>query len=237
MRDLVSCVKNPVRPPLYFHFMTPPSRLRAILWDNDGVLVNTERLFYQANREYFREWQIDLTAENFFDWFLKDNRGAWHLLDLPPDKIALCRAQRNGRYHALLLQAQGLQSPGVEALLCALTGRVRMGIVTSARREDFNAIHSRLALLPHFEFVIAEGDYALSKPAPDPYLLGLERLGLSAQQCLVIEDSPRGLASALAAGIDCIVIRSDLTANCAFGGARAVVESFEQLQDVLLTLC
>ena len=223
------------RPPHGKNTDRPP--IQALLWDNDGVLVNTEELFYQANREFFLDRDINLTRANFFDWFLADSCGAWHLLDLAPGEITACRAERNRRYNALLTDAPQLQVPGIDTLLSRLVSRVRMGIVTSARPKDFHTIHSRLALLPHFEFVVAEGDYALSKPAPDPYLRALTLLGLAPQDCLVIEDSPRGLASAQAAGIGCIVIRSALTANCAFHGARHVVDSCQELGELLLSLC
>ncbi len=109
-----------------------------------------------------------------------------------------------------------------------------MGIVTSARRDDFYAIHRKLALLPYFEFVVMEGDYAKSKPYPDPYLVGLDRLGLDANQCLAVEDSPRGLQSAIAAGIDCVIIKSELTAGYDFSGASHIVESHEQLLEAIM---
>jgi beta-phosphoglucomutase-like phosphatase (HAD superfamily) len=54
--------------------------IKGILWDNDGVLVNTEPLFYETNRQLFSEHDIELTQKNFVEWFLNDNCGAWHLL-------------------------------------------------------------------------------------------------------------------------------------------------------------
>ena len=54
--------------------------VEAILWDNDGVLVNTESLFFEVNRDFFAEYDIRLSEQEFFDWFLKENCGAWHLL-------------------------------------------------------------------------------------------------------------------------------------------------------------
>jgi beta-phosphoglucomutase-like phosphatase (HAD superfamily) len=78
-------------------------------------------------------------------------------------------------------------------------------------------------LLPHFELVLVQGDYARSKPEPDPYLRAVERLGVPAARCLVIEDSERGLRSARAAGLRCWVIPSALTAGGRFDDADAVL--------------
>lgn len=210
--------------------------MRGILWDNDGVLVDTEGLFFEANRELFAEHDIALSPQNFFDWFLCDNIGAWHLLEqrgYSNEHIHQLRIDRNRRYSNRLQSGQQLLLPGVKELLATLREHARMGIVTSSRRDHFNMIHQDLNLLPHFEFVITEEDYPNSKPAPDPYLLGLKKLALPAQQCVVIEDSPRGLRSAIAAGIACVVIRNELSRHYRFEGAFAVVDTHAQLLNVL----
>ncbi len=216
-------------------FMPFPTR-KAILWDNDGVLVDSERLFYQANRDFFREYGIELTPRQFFDWYLQDDCGAWHLLGVSGPQVDHLRAQRNVIYNRLLREADDLLVPGMDGLLTGLTPHLRMGIVTSSRREDFLTIHTRLPLLRHFEFALTGEDYTHSKPSPEPYLLGLERLGLGAEDCLVIEDSPRGLQAAKAAGIDCIVVRTALTEGYEFPGASAIVNSTAELADAIQTL-
>lgn len=210
---------------------------KAILWDNDGVLVNTEHLFYEVNRDYFAGYGVDLTHQHFFDWFLHANHGAWHLLpDYDQSQVPVLRAERNRRYSARLRQATGLLTGHIDVVLAQLQPLFRMAVVTSARHEDFHIIHRDTGLLPHFEFIITDEDVVNSKPAPDPYLLGLQRLGLAADEVLVVEDSPRGLLAARAAGIDCIAIRGELTAGFDFPGALAVVESNQELLEVILQL-
>jgi HAD superfamily hydrolase (TIGR01509 family) len=216
--------------------MTVLHHYQAILWDNDGVIVDTERIFYQVNRDFFLEYGIELTPQHFFDWFLLDNCGAWHLLELSEKEIVPLRTERNRRYNQRLQWSESLAMPGIENTLQHLSSHLRMGIVTSSRREDFNTIHNKSSLLKYFEFVITEEDYARSKPAPDPYLLGLTKLGIPADLCLAIEDSPRGLLAATAAGIDCVIVRSELTQNCNFDGACLVVDSHKQLLEGVLTL-
>ncbi|MBI3285067.1 MAG: HAD family phosphatase [Burkholderiales bacterium] len=207
-------------------------RQHGILWDNDGVLVDTERLFYQANRELFAEFGIELTPQHFFDWFLVENYGAWHLLSgqgVSDEQIRQLRAERNRRYSARLHLENSLAIEHIAPVLAELARQARMGIVTSASRQHFDIIHAKHELLQHFEFVVAEEDYVESKPSPEPYLLGLQKLGLPPEQCLVIEDSPRGLQAALAAGLRCLVIRSELTRGHQFAGAHQVVDSVPEL--------
>ncbi|GJI93466.1 haloacid dehalogenase [Duganella caerulea] len=205
--------------------------LRAILWDNDGVLVDTERLFYEANRDLFRPLGLELSEQHFFDWYLADNCGAWHLLEpqLSIAEIDAWRDERNRQYAATLATETIPAIDGVGEVLASLSPRLRMGVVTSSNRDHFEIIHDRLDLLPHFEFVLTFETYARSKPAPDPYLLGLERLGVRADECLVVEDSPRGLQAATAAGIRCIVLRNELTRGHDFPGAWRVVDTMPQL--------
>ena len=76
----------------------------------------------------------------------------------------------------------------------------------------------------------------MSKPNPEPYLTALKKSGFNAEECLVVEDSPRGLASALAAGIRCLVIPNDLTRGASFTGAWRVLESCLEIPGEVLHL-
>jgi HAD superfamily hydrolase (TIGR01509 family) len=139
------------------------------------------------------------------------------------------RSGRNVRYAARLASGHIPAIDGVAEVLASLSPRLRMGVVTSANREHFDIIHERLPLMPHFEFVLTHESYTNSKPSPEPYLLGLERLRVDAADCLVVEDSPRGLQAATAAGIRCIILRNALTRGHDFPGAYRVVDTMPQL--------
>lgn len=212
--------------------------LRALLWDNDGVLVDTEQLFYEANRDLFRPLGLELTAQHFFDWYLADNCGAWHLLE-PPLSAAQAeahRSERNRQYAARLASEHIPAIDGVADTLAALAPRVRMGVVTSANADHFDIIHQRLPLRPYFEFVLTHEAYTHSKPSPEPYLLGLERMGVRADEALVIEDSPRGLQAATAAGIRCVILRNALTRHHDFPGAWRVVDTMAEVRAAVESL-
>lgn len=205
--------------------------IKGLLWDNDGVLVDTERFFFEVNRDLFREHGIELSERQFLDWYLRDNCGAWHLIDgVTPELIVARRADRDRMYSARLAAEAIAPLAGVDAVLAHLGARVPMGVVTSARRDHFNLIHGGLDLLRHFQFVLTSDDYGATKPSPEPYLRGLARLGVDARDCLVVEDSPRGLQAAKAAGIACIVLRHPLTRGHHFDGAYRVVDSMAELR-------
>lgn len=211
--------------------------IQAILWDNDGVLVDTERLYFQANREALARVGVELSEQQYIDLLLVQAKGVWHMAQertgLDDIEIGRLRGWRNERY-AELLRGGPVVIPGVEQALRRLHGRFRMGIVTSSLREHFDIIHASSGLRGYFEFVVASGDYKRSKPEPDPYLAGLEQLGVPAADCVVVEDSQRGLEAARRAGLPCYIVPTDITRGCDFGGAEAVLDNLDTFADAVL---
>jgi HAD superfamily hydrolase (TIGR01509 family) len=197
----------------------------ALLFDNDGVLVDTEGLYYRANREVLAGVGVALDEATYVELFLREGTGAWHLAEargLSADAVTDLRATRDRRY-AELLDEVPIAIPGVADLLPALAARYRLAIVTSSEPGPFARTHARTGLLPHFELVLTRVDTQRSKPDPEPYLCAVARLGLPPERCLVIEDSERGLRAAKAAGLTCWVVPSGLTAGGRFEAADAVL--------------
>lgn len=209
--------------------MTP--RPAALLWDNDGVLVDTEGLYFKATREVLASVGVELSEALYLQLFLREGRGAFHLArerGLDESQIDMLRSARDARY-AQLLKSGSLLLAGVEQAVSALARQYRMAIVTSSLREHFQLAHRSTGLLQHFELVLTYGDYARAKPDPDPYLTALARLGLQAEACLVIEDSERGLRAARAAGVRCWVVPSPLAREGSFVEAERVFASLGEL--------
>jgi beta-phosphoglucomutase-like phosphatase (HAD superfamily) len=83
------------------------------------------------------------------------------------------------------------------------------------------------------DFVLTREDYVSSKPDPEPYLLALSRSGASADECLVVEDSQRGLRAAIAAGIDCAVVYNAFTTSHDFTGAAHLLDSIQDVPAIV----
>lgn len=208
----------------------------AILFDNDGVLVDTEELYFAANREALAAIGIALSESEYVELFLRTGQGAWRLLEdrgYHGDAIALWRAGRNRRYEELVATADVLV-PGAREIVTALARRYRLAIVTSSEPEPFARTHARTGLLPHFELALTREQYRHSKPDPEPYRRAMERLGVVPERCLVIEDSERGLRAAKAAGLTCWVVPSRLTMGMPFDGADAVLATLTEVASRLL---
>ena len=177
---------------------------RAILWDNDGVLVDTEKVFFEANRCELAKLGIEATWADFEEVSLRRGESLLSLSGLEGDGLRALYARRDALY-TRLLGTEEITIAGMSDLLARLAPRFRMGIVTSSHRDHFEVIHARSGLLPHFAFHVVREDYTLSKPHPDSYLAGIERAGLPPNRCLAVEDSPRGVAAARAAGLDVVL--------------------------------
>ena len=97
-------------------------------------------------------------------------------------------------------------------------------------------IHSESNLLEHFDFILTGEDYTRFKPDPQPYQMGLERLGLPADECIVIEDTERGLESARAAGLRCLLLPSPMAGKRDYPRAHHVLGDVREIPDVLAKL-
>ena len=205
----------------------PQTHDKAIFWDNDGVLVETEHLYFQATQHVLASVGIRLTQEEYIELFLVQGKGAWHLAEergIAPSDIDRLRNERNALYADRLAQAARLTAD-ITRVLEALHGKYVMGVVTSSRKDHFDLIHRTTGLLKYFDFVLTASDFSRVKPDPEPYLRAVERSGVGREACVAIEDSERGLASAKGAGISCIVVPTALTQGGNFDGAHRVLGS------------
>jgi len=210
--------------------------VQAIIWDNDGVLVDTEKYYYHATRGVLASVGVELSEDLYRDLLLRQSKGAWHLAvekGLPPTQVEALRADRNRRY-LQMLQTEEIWIEGVEETLNALAQRFSMGIVTSSHRDHFEAIHRRTGYLKYFDLILTREDTTHAKPHPEPYLLGCRLLGIDPGKALAVEDSERGLTAAKAAGLTCWVIPNGLTASADFSSADRVLASVCDVRALLV---
>ena len=205
-----------------------------ILWDHDGVLVDTERWYFEATKQAIRPLGIDLSQREYL-FNMAAGRSAWEIAKLQgatEDAVERQRAIRDRLYQRFLLD-NDIDIPGVIEVLQELSPTYKMAIVTTAKRADFELIHQSRQIVGYMNFVLAKGDYVRSKPAPDPYLAALERFGAQPHEAIVVEDSERGLQAAVAAGIDCVVVANEFVAEQDLSSATHRIESIRELPALL----
>ena len=195
--------------------------LRAVLFDMDGVVADTEEMKARAHviaatelggnaRPDMYEAVIGESFEIVRDTFVARS-GA----QACPDAYL----EGYSKEYARLLGAGVQPVRGVNALIDGLLDRgVGLAIVTSSERWAAEMIAAQLGLQDVFAVCIANGDFARPKPAPDPYLAAMRRLGCTPEVAVAIEDTRAGIDAAVAAGIPVIALRHRLNRRQAFAG-------------------
>lgn len=207
---------------------------KYLLFDNDGVLVETEPYYYEANVKALAEFEIELSFDVYMEimarggtaWELATKRG---ISQLDIDKK---RVQRD-IYYQDFIQTKDIEIDGVVDVLEELSHEYQMGIVTTSRRVDFDLVHNQRDIVKYMDFTLCVEEYPRSKPYPDPYLAGMKKFHASKEECLIIEDSQRGLSSAVNAGIECVIVANEFTLSHDFSKADYKISSIKSLKSLL----
>lgn len=184
-----------------------------LLFDHDGVLVDTEQWYFEATREALARLGVVMTFDDYKQ-HLVDGASSWTGAEsqgATPDDIYGARSWRDDRYQHYL-QTCDIDIDGVAEVLSELAQTYQMAVVTTSKRRDFELIHRDRALLDDMAFVLCREDYVEAKPAAQPYQAALKRFDIRRDQAIVIEDSRRGLAAAEAAGIATVKVHNEFVA-------------------------
>ncbi|MFJ5234018.1 HAD family hydrolase [Kitasatospora sp. NPDC088391] len=210
------------------------SGLQAVLLDMDGTLVDTEDLWWQAEVDLFAGLGHRLTAED-----------RTHVVGGPMTRVidyltartgttltaAELTERINGRFVDLLAGGVPLM-PGAERLLNTLAAHgVPTALVSASHRHIIDIVLRSLGA-EHFAFTVAGDEVPRTKPHPDPYLAAAARLGADPARCVVVEDTPTGVAAAEAAGCPVVAVPSIAPIEPAPG--RLVLPSLERVDLDLL---
>lgn len=210
---------------------------KYILFDHDGVLVDTEFWYYKAGERALADIGFMLDKDQYLRG-ISQGMGTWaqaRAAGIDEEAIGRQREVRN-YYYQEYLRTEAIEIEGVVEALAELSRYVRMAIVTTAKRVDFEVIHEERQVRQFMEFVLVREDYKLAKPHPEPYLAGLRRFGAAREETLVVEDSSRGLNSAVAAGIDCVIVHNEFTKGQDFSQASYRIDSLIELKDIVLNV-
>jgi HAD superfamily hydrolase (TIGR01509 family) len=209
-------------------------RYRAVVFDMDGLLLDTETLWHEAEAELFRRHGAEFTHEDQmrvigtnFDITARyfAERLGWPLerrAELVHESTALMQDRVRVQVHA---------RPGAVELIEGLRtlDGVRLGLASNSPRFLVDDALATAGLTDAFDAIVTSDDVEHAKPAPDIYLLVCERLGVEPSEALALEDSASGVTAAKAAGMTCIAV--PMFAETNVSAADRVIESLEELLD------
>jgi HAD superfamily hydrolase (TIGR01509 family) len=208
--------------------------IRAIVFDFDGLILDTEEPVYRSWVEVYREHGEELPFDRWVEIVGSTTIG-FHPQHHLEERLGRPLAQevldrRIGRRTELVL-AQSLL-PGVEQHIeSAKAMGLKLGVASSSTRDWVRGHLERLGILDSFDCLRCRDDVASAKPEPDLYLAVLECVGVLAAEAIAIEDSPNGVLAAKRAGMRCVAIPNSITARLDLGRADLILDS---LADVTL---
>ncbi|MGB9724171.1 MAG: HAD family hydrolase [Chloroflexia bacterium] len=206
----------------------------VVLWDMDGVLVDSSPYHYRAWKDTLAEEGLALDEATFRRTFGQRNDAIIADVlgpDLPRERVAAIGAAKERRYRALIAQEGLMPLPGALDWLRRLHRQgIPQAVVSSAPRENIEAVLEALGISGLFQALISGEEVEQGKPDPASFLLAAQRLGMSPKRCVVVEDAPAGVEAAHRAGMVCLAVatthpRERLVA------ADEVTESLDELPE------
>jgi HAD superfamily hydrolase (TIGR01509 family) len=207
--------------------------MEALIFDFDGLILDTEVSELQAWREIYAEYSAELPLEQWatgigggvdaFDVFAHLEAQVGH--PVPREEIAPRRRKRR-----LELLAAEVLLPGIESYLHdAKRMGIKVGLASSSSRAWVAGHLARLGILDQFDYIKCGDEVTHKKPVPELYLGVLAGLGARAEQAIALEDSPNGVLAAQRAGIFCVAIPNPVTSQLALDHADLRLKSLALL--------
>jgi len=217
-------------------------KLRAVLFDHDGTLVNSEPLHFELWAKILKEgYGFSLTEEHYRLHYAGVPACA-NAIDLverfgikeEPWRLAHAKNIATDEYltHAAFPLMKGVQD-SVEAVHGL---GLQLAVVTGASASGVRATFKAYGFDQQFSLIVSNEDVQRSKPAPDCYLLAMRKLGLSPAECIAIEDTQPGLQAAQSAGLRCLVVPSEMSKHQDFRHATAVCNEMSEAIDLVRNL-
>jgi beta-phosphoglucomutase len=213
--------------------------IRAIVFDFDGVLADSEPLHLRAYQNVFESLGATLTSEEYYTRYLGfDDEGVFRAAGDAKGLVFDTRQlealiEDKSRVLEGLVAGGGVLYPGAIECIARMAPAFPLGIASGSLRHEIEAILRQAGLERYFRFIVGSGDTQQSKPAPDPYIRAAKLHALPPAACVAIEDSRWGIESAMSAGLRCVGIthtypRHDLAA------ADAVIDSLAEITPGLI---
>ena len=207
----------------------------GVLWDMDGVLVDTGPTHYRAWVLTLADYDLTMSEEFFRSTFGMTNTNLLPLLlaERSTPELVQAISDRKEALFRQMMAGQARPLPGVEHWLESLRALgARQAVASSAPTQNLDVMLAGLGVRPWFDAVIS-GDGMPGKPAPDVFLKAAEAIDLRPERCVVIEDAINGVAGAKNAGMKCIAVTTTNPA-AALAQADVVVDSLADLSPTIV---
>jgi beta-phosphoglucomutase len=215
-----------------FIAMTEPDSLMGVIFDLDGVLVDTGWAHKQSWYDLAEKEGFSMTDEFFYSTFGMQNYMIIPMLlrrDAPPDEVKMLSDWKEQRYREIIAEKL-VPSDGAKMLLNDLKNEgFLLAVGSSAPRANLELVLERTGLQEYFDAYVTGQEVTNGKPAPDTFLKAAEKLSLGAESCVVVEDAVQGVEAGKAAGMPVVAVTTTRS-RADLHKADLIVDSLAQLQ-------
>ena len=210
-----------------------PRTFKAIVFDFDGLIVDTELPDYEAWRSVFRTYDVDLPLSTWVP-LIGGGHDSFdiydHLAEVSGRQVDRDQVRRKHRAAFEVLFEQSAPLPGIEDCIASARERgLRIGIASSSPRSWVRPKLEHVGLADAFDTVVCSDDVGSVKPNPASYLASLANLSVTAEQAFALEDSPNGVQGAKNAGLLCVAVPGAMTDSLSFDHADMRIESLASM--------
>lgn len=206
---------------------------KVVIFDMDGVIVDTEPLYRKLNGELYKELGADITLEEQYSFVGKGSEIIWTTIknkcQLKQDVKELMELSRKKKYEHLSSSEVVIKPiEGISSLLSSLKDAgFRIVMASSSPRSNIEVILNKVKLIDYFEYIVSGQDVKRGKPNPDIFLKAAEKVNASASDCTVVEDSANGTIGAKEAGMKCVGFRNLNSGNQDLSKADIIIDKFD----------
>ena len=209
----------------------PRSKVKAVIWDMDGVIADTAPYHFKAWQDVFRKREVDFTKDDFKrnfgrrnDTIIRDTLGE----QISQSEIEAIAREKEETFRKVA--GKNIKPlPGAVKLLESLRRRgFKIALASSAPIENIRLVTGGLGIENYFHSIVTGRDVAEGKPSPQGFLLAAQKLGVEPKDCVVIEDAIAGVSACKRAGMHCIAVTNTHPRE-SLAEADLVVDSLEEV--------
>jgi len=214
------------------------SKIKAVIFDMDGVLADTEPVYYKVEQKLFKSLGLNITPEIHHTFVGMSMKLIWekiketNYLDLSDEELINLHKKlmiRGIKTSTNLQPVNGI----IPLLQFLIENNIEIAVASSSSHKLINVILTSIGIKKYFPLIISGDDVPVGKPAPDIFLRTLEELKICAENAVVVEDSTNGIFASKEAGIPCIAYKNPNSGNQVLDKADMIITDFEKFHNYL----
>lgn len=205
--------------------------VKAVIFDMDGVIVDTEPLLSKAVIKAFKNQKLNLTEKEYFEHWTRKGGNTKSFVQAKKVSFDFDRYRKEKR--EIYLDSLKLNVPiiqGVKEKIKQLSKTYKLALVSSSDKEFIDLILDKTELKKYFSIVVGGDEVKEEKPSPEGFLLAAKKMEVEPKECIVLEDAEKGIIAAKAAKMKVIAIPNKYTANNNFSKADLIAKNINEVE-------